>query len=181
MSLHSLIVNSLLVFSKSSLFILFIATFQPSEMCMVHSRSLINTYLSNGFLIMSSACSTSHKVSDCGISFCVYWKKEKGKNKYLSSTCEHVLSHVQLFGTLRTIAVALQAFLSMEFPRQEYWEVLPVFLEENCLSWRRKGCHFLLQGISPTRGLNPGLLRLLDWQVDSLPLYHLGSPTCSKA
>ena len=25
------------------------------------------------------------------------------------------------------------------------------------------------------QGLNPRLLRLLHWQVDSLPLYHLGS------
>ena len=34
------------------------------------------------------------------------------------------------------------------------------------------GCHFLLQGILLTQGLN---LRLLHWQADSLPLYHLGS------
>ena len=33
------------------------------------------------------------------------------------------------------------------------------------------GCHFLLQGIFPTQGLN---LRLLHWQADSLPLSHLG-------
>ena len=32
------------------------------------------------------------------------------------------------------------------------------------------GCHFLLQGIFPTQGLNPHLLRLLHWQVDSLQL-----------
>ena len=36
-------------------------------------------------------------------------------------------------------------------------------------------CHFLLQRIFPTQGLNPSLLRLLHWQVDSLPLHHLGS------
>ena len=30
-------------------------------------------------------------------------------------------------------------------------------------------CHFLLQGIFPTQGLNP---HLLCWQVDSLPLSH---------
>ena len=30
------------------------------------------------------------------------------------------------------------------------------------------GRHFLLQGIFPTQGLNPGLLCLLHWQVDSL-------------
>ena len=32
-------------------------------------------------------------------------------------------------------------------------------------------CHFLLQGIFLTQGLNPHLL----WQADSLPLSHLGS------
>ena len=39
-----------------------------------------------------------------------------------------------------------------------------------------EGCHFLLQGIFPTQGSNPHLLRLLHWQADSLPLSHLGSP-----
>ena len=34
-------------------------------------------------------------------------------------------------------------------------------------------CHFLLQGIFPTQGLNP---HFLHWQMDSLPLSHLGSP-----
>ena len=34
-------------------------------------------------------------------------------------------------------------------------------------------CHFLLQGIFPTEGLNPCLLH---WQADSLPLSCLGSP-----
>ena len=38
------------------------------------------------------------------------------------------------------------------------------------------GCHFLLQGIFKTQGLNPHLLCLLPWQMDSLPLYQLGSP-----
>ena len=36
-------------------------------------------------------------------------------------------------------------------------------------------CHLLLQGIFPTQGLNPSLLRLLHWKADSLPLSHLGS------
>ena len=36
------------------------------------------------------------------------------------------------------------------------------------------GCHFLLQGIFPTQGLNPHLLRLLNWQA-ALPLSHLGN------
>ena len=38
------------------------------------------------------------------------------------------------------------------------------------------GCHFLLQGIFLTQGSNLHLLCLLHWQVDSLPLCHLGSP-----
>ena len=39
------------------------------------------------------------------------------------------------------------------------------------------GCHALLQGIFPTQGSNPHLLRgLLHWQADSWPPSHLGSP-----
>ena len=45
----------------------------------------------------------------------------------------------------------------------------------------RVGCHLLLQGIFPTQGSNPGLLHLLPWQVDSLPLSHLGSPSVPNA
>ena len=36
------------------------------------------------------------------------------------------------------------------------------------------GCRSLLQGIFPTRAVN---LRLLHWQVESLPLSHSGSPS----
>ena len=36
------------------------------------------------------------------------------------------------------------------------------------------GCHFHLQGIFPTQGLNLHLLLLLHWQAESLPLCHLG-------
>ena len=38
------------------------------------------------------------------------------------------------------------------------------------------GCHFLLQGIFLTQGLNLCLLHFLYWQADSLPLSHVGSP-----
>ena len=34
----------------------------------------------------------------------------------------------------------------------------------------RVSCHFLLQGIFPTQGLNLCLLHLLHWEADSLPL-----------
>ena len=37
------------------------------------------------------------------------------------------------------------------------------------------GCHFLLQGMFLTQGLNAYLLCLLLWQADSLPLNHLES------
>ena len=57
-------------------------------------------------------------------------------------------------------SVARQAPLSMEFPNTGV------------------DCHFLLQMIFLSQGLNPRLLLLLTWQVDSLPLSHLGSP-CS--
>ena len=40
----------------------------------------------------------------------------------------------------------------------------------------RVGCHFLLQGIFPTQGSNLCLWSLLQWQADSLPLSHQGSP-----
>ena len=50
--------------------------------------------------------------------------------------------------------VARQAHLSVGFSRQEYWSGI------------------LLQGIFPIQGLN---LRLLHWQVDSLPLCYSGS------
>ena len=36
------------------------------------------------------------------------------------------------------------------------------------------GCHFQVQGIFPTQGLNPRLLRLLHWQAGSLPLVPSG-------
>ena len=49
------------------------------------------------------------------------------------------------------------------FPRQAYWSRLP----------------FPPQGIFLTQGSNPHLLCLLHWQVGSLPLWRLGSPTCT--
>ena len=57
--------------------------------------------------------------------------------------------------------IAHQAPLSIELSRQEYWSRLP----------------FLTQVIFLTHGSNPLLLGLLHWQVDSLTLHHLGSPS----
>ena len=38
------------------------------------------------------------------------------------------------------------------------------------------GCHFLLQGIFLTQGIEAKSLCLLRWQEDSLSLHHLRSP-----
>ena len=62
-------------------------------------------------------------------------------------------SHVQLFGTLWT--VARQPPLSMGFSRQEYWSELP----------------FSALGDLPNPGIEPKTPAL---EVDSLPLNHLG-------
>ena len=40
------------------------------------------------------------------------------------------------------------------------------------------GCQFLLQSIFLTQGWNPGLLHLLHWQAESLPLELPGKPPC---
>ena len=53
--------------------------------------------------------------------------------------------------------LALQASLSMGFPKQEYWSELP----------------FPSPGIFANQRSNP---HLLNWQRDSLPLSHQGSP-----
>ena len=69
--------------------------------------------------------------------------------------CACVLRCVQLFASPWT--VANQAPPSKGLLRQEYGE----------------GCHFLLQEIFPTQEVN------LYWQVDSVPLYHLGGSKVS--
>ena len=55
---------------------------------------------------------------------------------------------------------ALQAPLSMGFFGQDYWSELP----------------FSPPGDLPYQGLKQHLLRLLCWQVDSLPLHQLRTP-----
>ena len=70
--------------------------------------------------------------------------------------CLCMLNHVLLFVTPWT--VAHQAPLSMGFSRKN----------------TGVGCHFLLQGIFLTQGLNLHLLHLLHWQADSTsPIFTL--------
>ena len=80
---------------------------------------------------------------------------------YFQCVCVCVLSCIQLFATPQT--VARHAPLSVEFSRPEYWRGVP----------------FFFQGVFQPQGSNSRLLRLLYWQVDSLPLSHLGSSVFS--
>ena len=61
-----------------------------------------------------------------------------------------------LLGPPHVLHIAFQAPLSIGFLRQEYWSVLP----------------FPSPGILRTQGSNQSFLH---WQVDSLPLSHLGN------
>ena len=69
---------------------------------------------------------------------------------------EGALVHVRLLATPWT--VARQAPLSMEFSRQKYWSGLP----------------FPPPGDLPDPGIEP---MSPAWQVDTLPLSHMGSPS----
>ena len=71
---------------------------------------------------------------------------------YFRRVCIELLSCVLLFGTPWT--VACQAPLPMEFPGKN----------------TGVGCHFLLQGIFLNHRSNLGLLCLLHWLANSLPL-----------
>ena len=68
-----------------------------------------------------------------------------------SNECTQLLSHVQLFATAWN--VACQVSLSMGFPRQEYWSVLP----------------FPSPGDLPDPGIEPMSPALQVDSVDSLP------------
>ena len=74
--------------------------------------------------------------------------------------CVQPLSHVQLFVTPWT--VVCQAHLSTRSARQEY----------------RSGLPYPIPGDIPDPRIKPTSPASSDWQVDSLPLHHLGSPGC---
>ena len=78
--------------------------------------------------------------------------------KYCAYVHAQLLSCVWLFVTPWTLP--RQASLSVEFNMDRNTGV---------------DCHFLLQGIFPTQGLNLRILQLLCGQADSLPLSHMGS------
>ena len=81
------------------------------------------------------------------------------------------------------------------FPNQTWWHDKRMWLVVSDFVWShglqparllcpwnlpgkntKEGCHFLLQRIFLIQGSNLCLLHLLQWQVDSLPLCHLGNP-----
>ena len=71
-----------------------------------------------------------------------------------SAVCSAVLNHVWLF-----------------------WNPTRLFCPWNFLVKNTEmGCYFLLQGIFLTQGSNLCLLSLLHWQVNPVPVHHLGSP-----
>ena len=65
--------------------------------------------------------------------------------------------HAQSYLTAIPWTGSHQAPLSMGFPRQEYWSRLPFPTPGDLSDTEVEPC-------------------LLNWQVDSLSLYHLGSP-----
>ena len=79
----------------------------------------------------------------------VYLAQHSDRNKKCVRECR-CFSRVGLYATPWT--VACQAPLSIEFFKQE--------------------CHFLLQGIFPTQGLDPHLLHFLPCRQILLPLSH---------
>ena len=89
--------------------------------------------------------------------------------------CAQLLSCVQLFATPWT--VALQAPLSMEFSRQEYWSGLPCPPPEDLPN---QGINFLNPGLPhlpsqlPGKGILPGqILKLIRTRNSFLCLFHL--------
>ena len=77
----------------------------------------------------------------------------------LKNMCVLTLSYMTLWDPMNC---SLPGCSVMKFSRWEYWNVL--------LFPSPKDLPYTLQG------LNPPLLTLLHWQVDSLSMNHLGSP-----
>ena len=119
----------------------------------VHTTRKIILCDSNGFTIFSMLSFYSDLRPLNQVVLAEFFPELIEKFIYLCNNA-YVLSWVQLFVTPWS---AVHHALSMEFSRQEYWSGLPS----------------PTPGYLSTQGLN---LCFLHWQVDSLPLRHLGSP-----
>ena len=120
--------------------------------------------------------SSVHGISPARILACVAISSSKGSfqpRNWVCLPCMAVdslpflwwwlsLRCVRFFATPCTIALPPRLLCPWDFPGKN----------------TRVGCHFLLQGILSTQGLNP---HLLNWQADSLPLTHQESPILSHA
>ena len=117
-----------------------------------YDNSVFNL-LKNCQIVLQSPCTISHNHQQCV------------RVQYFSTSLPTLL-FVVLVGKLcpdllaTHWTVARQAPLSMGFPKQEYWS----------------GLLFPFPGNLSNQRWNLCLLCLLRWQVDSLPLRHLGSP-----
>ena len=87
-------------------------------------------------------------------------KQREGQTGRLGLMYTHVCMLSQVWLLVTPWTVALQAPLSMRFFKQEYWSGLP----------SPPPALFLTQGSKPC------VLCFPHWQVNSLPVSHLGSP-----
>ena len=78
---------------------------------------------------------------------------------HTASMCEAIMQEILMWLSVIPWSLVWSGSLSVEFSRQEYGV----------------GCHFLLQRIFLTQGLNPQLWRLLHWQAEKPLRSHLRS------
>ena len=87
----------------------------------------------------------------------------------------NILSNVKMFSVSIDMCSVAQSCLTLRGP-------MDYSSHSSSCPWNFSGkntgvsCHFLLQRIFLTQGLNPRLLCLLYWQADSLPLTPPGKP-----
>ena len=111
-----------------------------------------------------------------------YWKtdyqKEENKTTHTGTTQIEV-NHFEYFGIIFPLASNLDfAFLST---KKAFWSYHSIaFRFENSMDVSSTVCHFLLQGIFPTQGLNLCLPCLLHFRQILYPLCHWGSPSDLK-
>ena len=107
----------------------------------------------------------------------IWWILEEKKMNYNSIIWFSLLSKEQISSNNMLVSICMVSCISLTL-----W---PDGLEPARLlcPWDSpgkstgEGCHALLQGIFLTQGSNPHLLRLLQWQVGSLPLAPHAKPS----
>ena len=115
-----------------------------------------------------------------GINLSTNWRNVspswwEGKIEY-SSCSDVVLHHWELGGCWKAGERLKSESVSLSVVSDS---LHPIDCNLSSSSIHEMGSHSLLWGIFLTQVLNPCLLHLLHWQVDSLPLSHLWSPMAS--